>query len=139
MRKQFTRKAELYETYSHTVKKVVEKKASRRSFPHSTIDHNDEGLLEAQIKQRAQSQSGVRAWSKKRTLKQVPPQTRDDIAKMYLERHVFQKDIAKYYRISQNMVSRIVREYQEDPKKNPALLKLEEKEREQQLIIKSTL
>ena len=78
-------------------------------------------------------------WSKKRTFKQVPPQTRDDIAKMYLERHVFQKDIAKYYRISQNMVSRIVREYQEDPKKNPDLIKQEEKEQVQQAIIKSTM
>ena len=33
---------------------------------------------------------------------------------MYLERHVFQKDIAKYYKISPNMVSRIIKEYQED-------------------------
>ena len=57
VRKQFMRKAELYETYSSTVKKVNEKKTSRRSFPHSTIDDNKEGLLEVQIKQRVQSQS----------------------------------------------------------------------------------
>ena len=46
------RKASLYETYSGTLKKEDKKKTSRRSFPHSTIDHNPEGLLEAQIKQR---------------------------------------------------------------------------------------
>ena len=100
VRKQFMRKAELYETYSSTVKKVNEKKTSRRSFPHSTIDNNKEGLLEVQIKQRVQSQSGFHVRGKKRTFKQVPPQTRDDIARMYLVQHVFQKDIAQYYRIS---------------------------------------
>ena len=47
---------------------------------------------------------------------------------MYLERHVFQKDIAKYYKISQHTVSRIVKEYQEDKEKNDALDDQEEQE-----------
>ena len=51
LRKQFLRKAGLYETYSGKVEKEINKKPSRRSFPHSTVDHNPESLLEAQIKQ----------------------------------------------------------------------------------------
>ena len=52
VRKQFMKKASLYETYSGSVEKENKKKPSRRSFPHSTVDHNPEGLFEAQIKQR---------------------------------------------------------------------------------------
>ena len=48
---------------------------------------------------------------------------------MYLERHVFQKDIAKYYKISQHMVSHIIKEYQEDKEKNNVLIGQEEQER----------
>ena len=51
LRKQFLRKAGLYETYSGKAEKAINKKPGRRSFPHSTVDHNPEGLLEAQIKQ----------------------------------------------------------------------------------------
>ena len=68
-------------------------------------------------------------WNNKRSLKQVPPSTRDSMAKMYLERHVFQKDKAKYYKISQHTVSRIVKEYQEDKEKNEVLNDQEEQER----------
>ena len=94
------RKAELYETYARTIKKAVDKKASKTKIKYSTIDDNKEGLLECQISQRVKSQSGVHAKHKKRTFKQITPQTRDAIARMYLERHIFQKDIASYYRIS---------------------------------------
>ena len=45
---------------------------------------------------------------------------------MYLDQHVFQKDIATYFRISPNMVSRIIREYQENPDKNNELVDLED-------------
>ena len=58
---------------------------------------------------------------------------------MYLDKHVFQKDVASYFRISQNMVSRIVREYQDDPKKNPELIKLEEKQKKHESIVKETI
>ena len=58
---------------------------------------------------------------------------------MYLEKHVFQKDVAKFYRISQNVVCRIVKEYQKDPEKNPELIKLEEKEKNQEAMVKETI
>ena len=37
---------------------------------------------------------------------------------MYLVDHVFQKDIAKYYKISPVLVSKLVVEAQRDPEKN---------------------
>ena len=37
---------------------------------------------------------------------------------MYLVDHVFQKDIAKYYKISPMLVSKLVVEAQRDPEKN---------------------
>ena len=58
---------------------------------------------------------------------------------MYLDKHVSQKDVASYFRISQNMVSRIVSEYQDDPKKNPELIKLEEKQKKHESIVKETI
>ena len=54
----------------------------------------------------------------KRHLKELPPTSREAIVKMYLVDHVFQKDIAEYYKISPALVSRLVKEAEEDPKKN---------------------
>ena len=105
------KKADLYDTYSSKIKKITNKKITRRTIPHSSPKDNVEGLLELQISQRIRSQSGIRKNSKKRAFKQIPPQTRDAIAKMYHEKHVIQKDVAKYYSISPNVVSRIVKEY----------------------------
>ena len=47
---------------------------------------------------------------------------------MYLDDHVFQKDIAKYYKISAALVSKLVMEAQRNPERNVALkVKTEEK------------
>ena len=43
-------------------------------------------------------------------MKERPPATREAIVKMYLEDNVFQSDIAKYYKISPMLVSRLVKE-----------------------------
>ena len=46
---------------------------------------------------------------------------------MYLVDHVFQKDIAKYYKISPALVSKLVVEAQRDPEKNE-IFKIKEEE-----------
>ena len=48
---------------------------------------------------------------------------REAIVKMYLEDHVFQVDIAKYFKVSPALVSRLVKEAQKDPQRNFALRK----------------
>ena len=46
---------------------------------------------------------------------------------MYLDDHVFQKDVAKYYKVSAALVSKLVVEAKRDPKRNVALkIKAEE-------------
>ena len=49
------------------------------------------------------------------------------------------KDIASYFKISQSMVGRIVKEYQEDNERNNELIRQEELKRQQESTIKSTV
>jgi len=99
----------LYETYSSKVDKIDTKPRSRKSIPHSMRKHNPEGKLEVQIKMDARSQAGINSKFKKRHMKELSPTIRDNIVRMYLVDHVFQKDIASYYKISTNLVSKLVR------------------------------
>ena len=69
--------------------------------------------MESQLRARERASAGVTKSGKKRHLKELPPATREAIVKMYLEDHVFQSDIAKYYKISPILVSRLVKEAQE--------------------------
>jgi len=54
---------------------------------------------------------------KKRHLKELPISTREAIVKMYLLDNVFQTDIAKFYKISAALVSKLVVEAQRNPQK----------------------
>ena len=54
-------------------------------------------------------------------MKELPVSTREAIVKMYLVDNVFQKDIAKYYKISAALVSKLVVEAQRNPQKNELL------------------
>ena len=47
VRKEFIRKAELYQTYSSSIKKPANKMLSRRQVPHSTVNDNQDGLFES--------------------------------------------------------------------------------------------
>ena len=58
---------------------------------------------------------------------------------MYLVHGMFQKEVAKYYRITPAVVSRIVKEYQEDPEKKSKLIKLEENIIKEEMLIKQTV
>ena len=59
-------------------------------------------------------------------MKEIPLKVREGIVKMYLEDNVFQVDIAKYYKISPQLVSKLIKEAQENPEKNLALRKKKE-------------
>ena len=118
VRQKIMRRAKIYEEYSEPRKEAKDTKNNRRSIPHSNRSCNPEGLLESQLRARAQAHAGVTKSSKKRHMKELPPSTRDAIVKMYLVDHVFQGDIAKYFKISPMLVSRLVKEAQEQPDKN---------------------
>ena len=68
-------------------------------------------------------EAGVTKKFKKRNMKELPASAREAIVKMYLQDNVYQKDIAKYYKISPVLVSRLVKEAQENPEKNKKLIK----------------
>ena len=82
---------------------------------HSTRKSNPEGALELELKARAISWAGASNKSKKRLKNELPPEVRDEIVKMYLEEHVFQADIAQLFKVSKALVSRLVKEAQDDP------------------------
>ena len=50
-------------------------------------------------------------------MKELPIATREKIVKMYIEDHVFQSDIAKYFKVSAALVSRLIKEAQANPEK----------------------
>ena len=54
--------------------------------------------------------AGVSSKCKKRHLKELPISTREKIVKMYMDDHVFQCDIAKYFKVSSALVGRLVKE-----------------------------
>ena len=84
-------------------------------------------MLESQISAKNKLHAGITKSCKKRHIKELPISTRESIVKMYLDDHVFQKDIAKYYKISAGLVSKLVVEAKRDPKRNVALkIKAEE-------------
>ena len=123
IRKNIVKKSELYEVYRWPRAEVIveDKPKSRKSVPHSTKSSNAEGLLESQIKSRQQLHAGITKKFKKRHQKELPLATREAIVKMYLVDHIFQCDIAKFYKISAALVGRLVKEAQRDPQKLLAL------------------
>ena len=117
IRKNIIHKSELYKIYQNQAQEVniEEAEQSRKSFPHSTKKSNSEGLLESQIKSREKLNAGNTKSFKKRHLKELPISTQEAIVKMYLEDHVFQSDIAKYYKISTALVGKLVKEAKQNP------------------------
>ena len=53
-----------------------------------------------ELKARAISWAGVSSKRKKRHKKDLPPEVREAIVKLYLDDHVFQADIAKDFKVS---------------------------------------
>ena len=82
-------------------------------------------------------EAGVTKKFKKRHLKELPASAREAIVKMYLQDNIYQKDIAKYYKISPVLVSRLVKEAQENPEKNKKLITQKEEEKELVEAVKS--
>ena len=115
IRKRIIQKAEIYKQYAEPSVDVEIEVKSRRSVPHSTRKSNPEGLLESQIYTRTKQYAGNTKSFKKRHLKELPISTREAIVKMYLIDHVFQADIAKYYKVSAALVSKLVVEAQREP------------------------
>ena len=54
---------------------------------------------------------------------------------MYLKQHVYQADVAKYFKISPALVSRLVKEAQENPKRIAELKKEREKKKQKKEAI----
>ena len=121
IRKNINKKSENYKFYSEQEDDDEDEDKNRRQVPHSTRSSNSEGLLESQIRDREKRHAGITKSCKKRHMKELPVSTREAIVKMYLVDNVFQKDIAKFYKISAALVSKLVVEAQRNPQKNELL------------------
>ena len=77
--------------------------------------------MESQISARAKQHAGITKSCRKRHLKELPIATREAIVRMYRDDHVFQCDVAKYYKVTVGLVSKLVVEAQRDPEKIKAL------------------
>ena len=121
IRKKILEKAARYKQLSEPPIEPLQEEKSRRSVQQSTRKSNPEGVLELELKARAISWAGASNKSKKRLKKELPPAVRDEIVKMYLEEHVFQADIAQLFKVSKALVSRLVKEAQDDPKRSAVL------------------
>ena len=78
---------------------------------------NPEGLYEAQLKLRSLAEKPARLNYKKRRLKELPYAMREAIVRAYLEEHMFQKDVARLFRVTPALVSKLVCEAQQQPSK----------------------
>ena len=65
-------------------------------------------MLESQISAREKLHAGNTKNFKKRHLKDLPISTRQAIVRMYLVDHVYQCEVAQYYKVSPALVSKLV-------------------------------
>ena len=102
--------------------------SSRRQMenPKSKPGHNPDGLREGELLAMRKAERGLTRKYKKRTLKELPPEVRKEIVRLYNEEHQLQQDIAKDFRIQPQLVFRLVKEARSEPEK----LKRLEKKRE---------
>ena len=84
--------------------------------------------MESQISSREKMHAGTTKNFKKRHLKDLPISTRQAIVKMYLVDHVFQCEVALFYKVSPALVSKLVVEELRNPTKT-VLLKGEQAEK----------
>ena len=72
--------------------------------------HNVEGLPESKLKARWRADQGYSAKVKKRLLKDLSPDSRMEIVRLYEEEHMLQKDIAERYRVSTMLISTLIKD-----------------------------
>ena len=115
IRKNINKKAANYRYFNDPEPGKAEVEKSRRQVPHSTPESNPEGLLESQIRDREKLHAGTTKSYKKRHLKELPLSTRNAIVRMYLVDHVYQCEVAQYYKVSPALVSKLVQEELRNP------------------------
>ena len=75
---------------------------------YSKPSHNVEGLPEHKMKLRRKVERGYSGKTKKRLLKDLTPDVREEIVLLYEEEHVLQKDISARFSVSEQLVSRLI-------------------------------
>ena len=78
---------------------------------------NPEGLYEAQLKLKSLAERPARLNYKKRQLKELSHTMREAVVHAYLKEHMFQKDVARLFRVTPALVSKLVCEAQQQPSK----------------------
>ena len=113
IRKKINERAKEYDGDNDQQQEVARLADPRIRAPYSKPKHNAEGLTEGKLKERRRAEQGYSTKSKKRLLKDLAPEVREDIVRLYEEEHMLQKDVAARFKVSQQLVSRLVC----DPKK----------------------
>ena len=80
----------------------------RQKFTRSMPSNNVEGLSESQYKARWQAEHGFSRKYKKRYLKDLTPEEREDIVRLHEEEQIMQKDLAQRFKVSKHIVWRLV-------------------------------
>ena len=107
-------KANMYEPEDALAKTKKQEKRGRPMYPRSRPEDNPEGLLEVELKEKQKVERGYSRKCKKRHLKDLPAATRVEIAHLYMEDHVLMKDIAENFKISLQLVFKIVKMAKEE-------------------------
>ena len=89
----------------------------RPKHPKSLPKHNFDGLTERQLSVLRRQDRGAVHKMKRRSLKDLPSDMRAEIVRLYDEEHLFQKEIAQRFRITQSLVGRLVRDSVKRPEK----------------------
>jgi len=117
IRQSIKKKAVLYQQDDEIPLATSQPAAGRQGLKHSTRASNPEGLLEKEIRARQLRDEPAGCRYKKRKRKELSFLEMQEIVHCYLHRHHTQSDIARLYRISHTLVSRLVIESKRWPGK----------------------
>ena len=81
---------------------------ARRRVPRSMLWHNVDGVPEGKLKARCKAERGSSRKVKKRNLKDLTPEVREEIVRLFEREHILQKDIAERFKVSKWVVSRLI-------------------------------
>ena len=107
----------MYEGEDSQPKNVSLGKRDRPKYPRSKPKDNVDSLLEAQLSTKRQEERGLTRKYKKRHLNELSAASREEMIRLYHQHHMLQRDIAKYFKVSESLVGRILKQARDEVEK----------------------
>ena len=108
IRQSIKKKAAIYQLDDEIPLATARPTAGRQGLKYSTRASNSEGMLEKELRARELLDEPAGWRYRKRKRKELSFMEMQEIVHCYMHRHHTQSDIARLYRISHNLVSRLV-------------------------------